>query len=194
MSTPGPVAPLGVYCTACGHFNPAVLRECELCKTKLVVLANTASASPRQRPGCVTAHVILLCFGIGLIGLIGLISISSIMGPSGTGLSDITQGSYFVPFVFLLCFIGGFASLDLLIVWGLWRLKNWARILVIALHSLGVLGNFISACTGLSSRSNNLNLTGYPTYPEVTIITSIVGLVIGGVIIAWYANNGEYFN
>jgi hypothetical protein len=57
---------------------------------------------------------------------------------------------------------------------GIWRLRNWARVIVIVLQGLGVVVGVISLFMG--------NLL------------SLVGLAVGGYILYWFASNGQYFD
>jgi hypothetical protein len=96
----------------------------------------------------------------------------------------------------------GFSALSLFLSvllfflgWGLWKLKKWARIIVIVLHSLGVLGSLGSMCGILGLAYS------YEPYrhhdPTAAIYGAIVGLAIGGYIICiiyWFASHGEYFD
>jgi len=179
-SEPGEAMQDGIYCSACGHLNASWRSECEKCRTKLfkpgsptysrvhdrpgcvtghlLIDAETGEVTysrVHDRPGCVTAYAVLLGIGAGLIGLAGI----------WYGLSEEEFGG--------MVFAVVVAVLEFLLARGVWRLKNWARIIVIVLQSLGILAGIVGLFSG-----NVLNL---------------VGLAIGGYILYWFASHGEYF-
>jgi len=65
------------------------------------------------------------------------------------------------------------ALIPLALGYGLWKLKNWARILVIVFSILGVLSNLAGAAIPL--------MTGEP----VSAVSSVIGLGVNGLIL-WY--------
>jgi hypothetical protein len=79
----------------------------------------------------------------------------------------------------------GAAALNALIGWGLWRLKQWGRILVIVFQSLGALANLATLCM-------TLGVSSYGVEPT-SLCSSIAGLAVNGYIIYWFASNGEHF-
>jgi len=78
-----------VYCSSCGHLNPPGRLACEKCNSRLVQPDIAPVARSNKRPGCVTAHVILLGFGFVILGLICLISLIPF-----TKVSDFGYGAY----------------------------------------------------------------------------------------------------
>lgn len=172
---PQPNAPEnGIYCSACGHNNPSWRTECEQCKTVLVSPDRIATAKTRERPGCVTAYAILLGIAAGIFAISGIFG-GFLMPDAGLGFTLISLV---------------IAGLFFLLVRGLWQLKNWARIIIIVLQSLGILGSLIQGC-------NVLNIaTSYGFSGEITgaICGTVIGLGISGYIIYWFATNGEYFS
>jgi len=145
-----------IYCSACGHPNPPWRYECEECKTSLVKPEAGGFSRSRERPGCVTAYAILLWIG----------AVGATLGGVAAGISE---GE-------VLVVLGGLVAggLELGLGIGIWRLKNWARIIVMVLQGLGVIVGLISLFMG--------NLI------------SIVSLAVGGYILYWFASHGEYFD
>jgi hypothetical protein len=131
-----------------------------------------------KRPGCVTAYAILLGIGAGLAGLFGIWSIVAVI-VEGTFESDPVLLTFFFIFLFAI------AILDFLLARGLWRLKNWARIAIIVLQSLGVLFALLGLCATFDS-------SGSDAVPA--ICGTVIGLGISGYIIYWFASHGEYFD
>ncbi|MBN1995370.1 MAG: hypothetical protein JW953_21965 [Anaerolineae bacterium] len=72
--------------------------------------------------------------------------------------------------IVLLAFYWGDVILSLVLAWGLWHLKNWARIMVIVVLSLAILAGF--AAGGFAG---------------------IAMLALLGYVVYWFASNGEYF-
>jgi hypothetical protein len=130
----------------------------------------------KQRPGCVTAYAVLLWIGAALVGLGGPI----------VGITAASEmGEYALLTLCITAVAIGAAALNVTIGWGLWRLKNWARILVIVFQSLGVLSSLASLCLVLGDSG-----TAEPT----SICSTILGLAVNGYIIYWFASNSEYFS
>lgn len=172
----------GIYCSVCGHFNPSWRSECEKCRSQLISSNRPAYSNFHDRPGCVTVYAGLLGILAGLVAIGGVIAGTSMLGDSSSsplGLSLIVgvcaiAGSYF------------------LLARGLWRLRNWARIIVIVLQSLGVIGNLLSVLLALGTTTN----APYGYGPDLAWSSTgaLVGLVIGGYTLYWFASHGEYFS
>jgi len=125
------------------------------------------------RPVGVTILAILEFIGSGICALLGILVI---VGAGAGLLGSMTQGqgsglgslmAVIGGALSVFCFI--FAALAALLGWGLWTLKNWARIVVIALTILGALGTLLSL----------LNLS------SAMIVGVVIRLAINGLII-WY--------
>lgn len=58
----------GVYCSACGQYNPSWRSQCEACKTPLVAPGQIAALKTRDRPGCVLIFAVLLALYMILLG------------------------------------------------------------------------------------------------------------------------------
>jgi hypothetical protein len=145
--------------------------------------ASPAYSPPRERPGCVTAYAVLLFISAGLAALGGLIA----------GLSMMSDSAYQFMGLGIMVVILIVAGLYFLLGRGLWQLKNWARIIVMILQGLGLLGSLLSMCNALSLTSNP-GFYGYQSDPTGSIIGGIVGLAIGGYILYWFAVHAEYFD
>jgi hypothetical protein len=77
-----------------------------------------------------------------------------------------------------MVFAAVIAALYFVIARGLWLLRNWARIVVIVLQVLSVLGI-------LSQLPNNSS--------GLVLIVAVFGLAIAAYILYWFASHGEYF-
>jgi hypothetical protein len=89
-----------------------------------------------ERPGCVIAYAIFLWFGSAVIALTAIISFLY-QPPEISGGPKVTA------------LLLGTAIFSAVIGFGLWQLKNWARITLIVLLSLGILTNGITAFTAV---------------------------------------------
>jgi hypothetical protein len=142
-------------CPYCAEETRADAIFCSSCGKKLHGVSSPPSSI--DRPGCVTAYAILAFIVAGIIGVAAIV-----LGAT----REIDPG--LVPVFFI---IGG---LQLTIAIGLWKLKNWARILIIIGSGISALSNIIAVLFGDFS--------------------ALVGLVVAGIFIYWFSTNGYYFD
>jgi hypothetical protein len=156
-----------IYCSKCGHPNPTYLTICQKCKTNLFAPVGKLDQFPQERPGCITAYVILMGIGMVFI-LIALITIA--FRPAVLATVDVSAFDflYIIPILIV----------SVITAIGLWQLKNWARILVIASQGISIIGEVLTLMSGEYS----LTCTG------------LTGIVISGFIIYWFWANGKYFH
>jgi len=193
-------APDKNYCSNCGHPNPLWAVACEKCFKRLTPVDGVDFSKlkvMRSRPGCITAYAILLFISAGLAVLGGaafVIMTIELRSPSSplaqSGLGSQPWWGFISTFALAASVIS--VGFNLFMGWGLWNLKNWARILVIVLTSLGALGSLGSlvslvAMTVLNPSNNHAN-------PMATLVSSLINLVIAGIIIFWFSTNGDYFH
>ncbi len=184
-SQPAPTQDTTIYCAACGHANPSWRTHCEKCTSRLVAAdkpgADTyyigappsASATPRERPGCVTLYAALLFLGAAVMAVAGFVVAARVASSNGNVLLSVgALGALWI-----------IAALYFLLARGLWQLKNWARIIIIVVQGLGVVIDFLLLflSVGGSLRAGNF-------------VSSLGGLVIGGIILYWFSVHGEYFS
>jgi len=125
------------------------------------------------RPVGVTILAILEFIGSGICALFGILVIvgagagflGSMTQSQGSGLGSLMAVIGGALSVF--CFI--FATIGALLGWGLWTLKNWARIIVMVFAILGALGTLLAL----------LNLS------SAIIVGVVIRLAINGLVI-WY--------
>ncbi len=184
-SQPAPTQDTTIYCAACGHANPSWRTHCEKCTSRLVAAdraaADTyyigappsASATPRERPGCVTLYAALLFLGAAVVAIAGFVVAARVASSNGNVLLSVGA----------LIAIWIIAALYFLLAQGLWQLKNWARIIIIVFQGLGVVANLLAflLSVGGSSRAANLG-------------SAVGGLIVGGIILYWFSVHGEYFS
>lgn len=152
----------GWSCPRCKHLNPERLSYCENCQGHLA--QGSAYTGQTERPGCVTAYVLLMAFCGGLLLLAGMTSAAT-------------------PFTFLM--VIALAGLYFAYAYGLWKLKNWARILLIGLHGLSLAVSVISLL---------IRLGGGAGETKSFSLVSVIGWAISGYIIYWFASNGDKFD
>jgi len=129
-----------------------------------------------ERPTGVTILAVLEFLGAGLfilIGLLFLVGFGLLGGAAGQageggGMAVLMGLGAVAGVVFLVL-----ALIPLAVGIGLWKLRNWARILVIVFSILGVLSNLAGAAIPL--------MTGDP----VSAVSSVIGLGVNGLIL-WY--------
>ncbi|HEY5983913.1 MAG TPA: hypothetical protein VIU38_10605 [Anaerolineales bacterium] len=130
----------------------------------------------RARPGCVTVYALLT--GLGLV-------------PLCLGLMLLVTGSPKPPIGELLAYYAGAVAIAVLLVvltMGLWRMKNWARIAVIVLQALVLSLNVGTMVASLFGRPDN----GLPNVAW-NVPGAILGFLVGGIILYWFAKNRAKF-
>lgn len=156
-----------------------------------------AYAKPRERPGCVTLYAVLLAI-VAVLGILGttLTGISLLAGSSlvpGNRLPPEMQGSEAI--LGAVIAVPFFMSIfNFVLAVGLWRLKNWARIAIIVLQTLGFLGNSAYAVITATAIGDVFASTEFQWVSAALICGMLLGLGINGYIIFWFAVNGDYFD
>jgi hypothetical protein len=144
-------------------------------ETEAEVVSKGESASPRsdKRPGCLTAYALLL-------GLVAVLHSGGVI--FSLVVAVIFQDTAALP-------VGGLALqlavavVELLIAWGVWQLRNWARTAVIVLQSLGIVVILLGVGANLEGADAALSLGAV-----------LIGVGTSGYIIYWFASHGKYFD
>ena len=129
---------------------------------------STSGNNPPRRPGMVTGLAILIALDAIAEGCGGL---ASAVKSSNSLVGGVT--AIFMSVLIVAMFV---------LAWGLWQLKNWARIGVIIVIVIGFL---LSIPQFITDTSN---------IPGLLIIVIPLALLFRGAIIYWLAVNGKYFN
>jgi uncharacterized membrane protein (DUF2068 family) len=132
-----------------------------------------------NRPGGVTVIAILDFIGAALCLLMGILSVvgagAGIMGAMGQGGQGAAAGggvlAVIAGFITVFAFVG--AAISALLGWGLWKLKNWARLITIVFAVIGALFQLF----GLFGVLAHFNV--------FALIMTLIPLAING-LIAWY--------
>jgi tetratricopeptide (TPR) repeat protein len=162
------------------------------------------SGGPRTRPGCVTTYAILTGIGgffalMGALAVAALASLGSQMIDEALRMSGETlliDADAFTAMLWVYVGVALFgAALNIAIAIGLWSLKNWARIAVIVLQVLSLLGSVCQAAsTILSFRQLSSELGEGLSFPPLLMAWLLVGFVVQGYIIFWFVANREVFD
>lgn len=137
----------------------------------------------KGRPLGVSILVVLLFLNIASYVFLIVLSIrnpeqlrsllESMMPGAGIGPGSLMRLGAFVPVYFL-----GMAILTGLVARGLWRLKNWARIVVMVLAAISAVLGIVELIGGFSG-ANRMGLTG---------TVARIGLSVA---VAWYLNSAK---
>jgi hypothetical protein len=145
-----------------------------------VVAPSSTWVETQTRPGCVTIYAILLFLG----------SASFLCGGIFGSLSPLIESEGFTNLAAGISM--GLVGVFMLILGiGLWQLKNWARIAVIVMQSLGILGGIYSTYAVLTTTSSAPSLT---VSPVLTIVVAIIAIALQIAIISWFVRNGQVFS
>jgi len=125
--------------------------------------SSQALLSSRRRPGCITAYVVL--FGLFAILLI----IATLLSSQPQRLLD--------PFA------AGLLLARLIVLTGLWRMKNWARIALIVVESFSLLQRAVLAITG-----------GYSGAGWTDLAAPLFSAALSVVVIYWFATHRAPFD
>ena len=159
---------------------------------------------PPQRPGCLSVYAVLLGLS-GVLGLGSILFLGVVFGLSGDTIKEalsmvpgvplpFDMGQLGLPIVVPLALSLLMSILCLALAVGLWHLKNWARITVIVLNSLGLLGALVQAASTILAVRQAVAVTGAQAFPLPVMCGLLFGLVVTGYIIFWFVANGELFD
>ena len=159
-------------------------------------------SSPRERPGCVTLYALLTILG-ALFSIVGAFAMAALyargrtmfeqaLQQQGMGLLDLDQLTPYLGAALVISLLS--AVVNLAIGIGLWMLKNWARLAVVVLSTLG----FVSGLVQLVRTSDTFREAGAGTaftgLPLPIIGGMLVAFAIQAVIIFWFLVNRDLFD
>ena len=161
-----------------------------------------AQAARAGRPGCVTVYAILTVLG----GALGILGACAVVGLAGTGLTEmqqvLEQQSAALPIsaeqlTTLIWVVAGislvFSTLYVVVGVGLWLMKNWARIAVIALQGLSLLGGLAQAAIAILSTRETQAASIIQGAPVCSLGGFVVGFALQAYIIFWFVVNRDRF-
>jgi len=161
------------------------------------------SVEPRRtyghavRPGCVTLYAaVVVLAGILAVVLGFLVALAGTTVVSFLEKMNVSlDPSLLEIYTWLTVGVGvGTATVNLTVAAGLWRMKNWARLVVVVVNVLGVLSvacPAVGILAGLSKIFVVSGLAGLPT-PVWVILLAGLALVCGATY--WFATNRELFD
>ena len=123
-----------------------------------------------QRPGGVTLIAVLAVVAAGFSGVAGLI-LSSVLIISGHN----TASPGPIVAALLILVILAFATLYAAVGYGIWRLKNWARLATMVISALSIIGSLTQLLTA--------NNPYQPGNPEFRVYFSLLAITISGWIV-----------
>jgi hypothetical protein len=138
------------------------------------------SIETKSRPGCITIYAILLFLGSASFVCGGIVGSTNPLNESER-FFNIAAG-------ISMALVGLFM---LILGIGLWQLKKWARIAVIVMQSLGIVGSIFSTYAALTTSSTVLTQN---VSPFMTILVAIITISLQIAIISWFVRNGHYFS
>ncbi|HFD38813.1 MAG TPA: tetratricopeptide repeat protein [Anaerolineae bacterium] len=156
------------------------------------------------RPGCLTVYAILLA-NSGFFALMGAIGIALMAGALQSQTAEFealapTSGMELTPVrLGTALWIGVALSLvsavfSITIAIGLWRLKNWARLAVITLQSLGLLLGVLQTVMVVLSFRQMAAGVGYPGgFPIFSLVFLLAWFAVQGYILFWFIANRDIF-
>ncbi len=157
-----------------------------------------------ERPGCVTAYAVLLGSG-GLFAVASTLALAALSGglqrflaeleaqmPGSMGVGPSVLGTALWAGV-AFAFIG--AAVNITVAIGLWNMKNWARVAVIALQGLGLLLGACQSVTFILSFRQAAAAQGFSGgFPIFSLVWLLVWFAIQGYILFWFAANRDAFH
>lgn len=201
---------LTVKCPSCGSYNDETAAVCYSCQSPLAVAPSQAGkiippagagtgpagrrrAAALERPGCVSIYA-LWFFLSGLGGMVSLLAIlgdSSAFSPAALSAQLESAGGVdpeffrvftaYLGFVLIALLIG--SVLNLVVGWGLWAMKNWARVYILVTQGLSIL--FSVAILFFSIAISRGSLCVGALY--------LVPIVIAGYIFLWFMEHRASF-
>ncbi len=161
-------------------------------------------AKAQERPGCVTLYAVLAGLGalfgiLAILGMVLLMTAGREMIDQALQMQDPNM-AFPLEMGTLMGMVGVYALIMLVVsgvngtlAIGLWYMKNWARILVIVLQSLSLLGGIAQAAISILSTRQALAVYGVEGVPVCYLGGFLVGFLIQVYIIFWFVANGDRF-
>jgi uncharacterized membrane protein (DUF2068 family) len=151
-------------CPHCGSFNEEAAAVCYFCKKDLPKQSGSlqpsagAVPSPRarapenrpagyRRPGCVTLYALLTLFS-GVVGICSALYLPSVISGDPTLLAGeymeireldpqaLALFSSFLKYYLVFSFLYSVGTL--LVGWGLWTMRNWARVVILIVQGISL--------------------------------------------------------
>jgi tetratricopeptide (TPR) repeat protein len=150
-----------------------------------------------RRPGCVTVYALLLALpALAGLAAVALALVTGLKSPDDLGLAsavpiELAPLRDILPLTIAL--IAVTALLQLLIAVGLWSMKNWARVILIALQLVVFIGQAIA--TGYALLNMGAGAFEIPLSPAmISVLVSFLVLGLEAYIIVWFVTSRRRFS
>ena len=171
-----------VACPSCGMANPGWRKTCDRCGNSLGT-SEGRTVQRSGRPGCVTFYALMLGVASLLLTLGAVLAVAAAMEME----SQSPEG----PAMLLLALVAAiaFALFILLLATGLWRMKRWARIVVLWLNGLEIFATVI--LFAFKAVVDGVDVSAPSMLEALGGLAG--GILVPGIIFAWFAKNGDRF-
>jgi uncharacterized membrane protein (DUF2068 family) len=199
---------LNTPCPHCGSFNEESAAVCYFCKkelprsagqAQLTAAAPSAPARPNEnrvpdyrRPGCVTVYAILT-FLSGLLGICSALYLPTIVAndplalageyPEIRALDPQALAVFSSFFKYYLIFLFVYSVGTILVGFGLWTMRNWARVLILVGLGLSLAASLFALFYSIAESRGSLIVCG----------VNGLSLIIPGWVFFWFfLNRGKF--
>jgi hypothetical protein len=204
---------LTVQCPQCGSYNDDSASTCYLCQAPLPGAAGrkpTAEPAPSRptpaiarereipdyrRPGCVTVYAAWM-FISGILGVFFALYLPTFLADNLPILLDPANYPAGVDPIdpetveLMRSFVGGYAIAiflfsvtGVLIGWGLWTMRNWARVIILVTQGLALIAGIVGLFLSIASTNGNLFVCG----------SYLASLIFPAIVFLWFFLNRNEF-
>jgi hypothetical protein len=176
-------------CPHCGSYNVETAAVCYFCKKELPRSAASPqspaapalpirvktpedSSTDYRRPGCVTIYAIWIFFS-GVMGIISALYLPTVIAGDPMSLAreypeirelDLQAFEIFLNFFkYYLVFFFVYSVITLLVGWGLWTMRNWARVVILVIQGLSLAVSIFLLFYSVAVSGGNLIICGVYT-------------------------------
>jgi hypothetical protein len=148
-----------------------------------------------RRPGCITVYA-LLTFLSGIFGIAAALLLPTLLANNSSILldpSNYPRGAnpldpQFLQFLqtYIMAysiFVFLFSIVTFLVGWGLWTMRNWARVLILLTQGLSLVGGIIGLFASIAATNGSLIVCG----------VNALGLLLPGLVFVWFLLNRRLF-
>jgi uncharacterized membrane protein (DUF2068 family) len=195
-------------CPNCGAFNEDSAPVCYYCKKEFPDVPQSAKLPPAKtsardshsegqgprarRPGCLTLYAGWMLLS-GLVGIAAALALPTVIAQDPTILTAesfrmegldpqaVELVRQYFAYYFVLVFVVSIATL--VVGWGLWAMRNWARILVLISQGLSLAAGLFMLFSSIVVTHANLFICG--VYG--------VSLIFPGIVFIWFLLNKPLF-
>jgi hypothetical protein len=195
-------------CPHCGSFNDEAAAVCYFCKKEFpgvpppagkpvpAAVARARIGESRipeyRRPGCVTVYALLI-FLSGAMGIFSALYLPTILGGNSPdlarawheleaeGLPSLAVVMSFLQYYLIFFFL--YSVLTVILGWGLWTMRNWARILLLIVQGIALLGGLYTLFSSIAASGGSVFICAMYS----------ASLIVPGWIFLWFLLNRRQF-